>query len=291
MTLKERLLQPGIVQAPGVYDALGAILVEKAGFDALYVSGAGISYTQLGRPDLGMVYPSELLDQVARITDRVSVPVIVDGDTGFGGVLNVHRLVSRLERLGASAIQLEDQVFPKKCGHLDGKELVPAEDMVSRIAAAVDSRHSAEFLIIARTDAIAVEGLPSALDRIAAYGQAGADVLFVEAPTDPEMMRSIVERVSPKPAMANMVEGGKTPFLTAQELEKIGYRMVIYPNSITRRVVHAVQGLLHRLRQDGTTSGAGNEMIQFTELNDLLGRKDLEKLETRWKGSFYSVDS
>ncbi|MHB1612202.1 MAG: isocitrate lyase/PEP mutase family protein [Sulfobacillus sp.] len=289
MTLKERLRQPGIIQAPGVYDALGAILVERAGFDAVYVSGAGISYTQLGRPDLGMVYPDELLDQVGRITDRVSLPVIVDGDTGFGGVLNVHRLISGLERLGASAVQLEDQVFPKKCGHLDGKEVVSTQEMVSRIAAAVDSRHSADFLIIARTDAIAVEGLPQALDRITAYAQAGADVLFVEAPTDASMMKSIVDTVAPKPAMANMIEGGKTPFLDVKALDEIGYRMVIYPNSITRRVVYAVQEMLARLRREGTTTGLADQMVQFVELNDILGRRDLETWENRWKGFHYSI--
>lgn len=282
LTLKTRISRPGIIQAPGVFDALGALLVEQAGFEAVYVSGAGLAYTQLGRPDLGLVYPDELLLQVGRITDRVHIPVIVDADTGFGGVLNIQRIVRALDRFGVSAIQIEDQVFPKRCGHLDGKEVVSSDEMVARIHAAVDTRSRDDLLVIARTDAVAVEGMASAIDRLHTYKEAGADVLFVDAPTDRAMLVDIVEATRPLPAMANMVEGGKTPILSAKELESIGFRLVIYPNSITRRMVQAAQDLLHRLKEQGTTETAGT-MVQFAELNQLLGRAELAAWEDRWK--------
>ncbi len=283
LTLKERLMRPGLIQVPGAFDALGALLVEQAGFEAVYVSGAGLAYTQLGRPDLGLVYPDELLAQVERITDRVRIPVIVDADTGFGGVLNIQRIVRALDRYGVSAIQIEDQVFPKRCGHLDGKEVVPEEEMIARIRAAVDTRSRNDLLVIARTDAVAVQGLQSALNRLQAYREAGADVLFVDAPTDRAMMADIVQAAQPLPAMANMVEGGKTPILSASELEAIGFRLAIYPNSLTRRMVYAGRDLLLHLKEQGTTDTVGDVMVQFAELNQLLGRAELAALEDRWK--------
>lgn len=283
LTLKARLSHAGIIQAPGVFDALGALLVEQAGFEAVYVSGAGLAYTQLGRPDLSLVYPGELLAQVERITDRVQIPVIVDADTGFGGVLNIQRIVRAFDRMGVSAIQIEDQVFPKRCGHLDGKEVVSQEEMLARISAAVDTRSRDDLLVIARTDAAAVEGVQSALHRLHAYREAGADILFADAPTDRSTMKDIVQAARPLPAMANMVEGGKTPFLSAGELEAVGFRVVIYPNSITRRIVYATQELLQTLKDQGTTQPLADVMVPFAELNQRLGRAELSAWEERWK--------
>lgn len=285
MRLKERLTESLIIQAPGVYDALGASLVQQAGFEAAYVSGAGLAYTQLGRPDLGLVFAEEVLAQVERITDRVDIPVIVDADTGFGGVLNIQRLVRALDRRGVSAVQIEDQTFPKRCGHLDGKEVVPMDEMLARLKAALDTRSRDDLLVIARTDAVAVEGVDVAIDRLWAYREIGADILFADAPTDQGMMRKISQAVAPAPTMANMVEGGKTPILTASELEHLGYRLAIYPNSLTRRLVFAARELLTSLKNDGTTSGLAEIMTDFTELNRALGRDELSALEDHWRST------
>jgi 2-methylisocitrate lyase-like PEP mutase family enzyme len=212
VSLKARLTTPGpAVHAPGAFDALSALLIEQAGFDAVYLSGASIAYTQLGRPDLGLVSFDHVADVVARICERVNIPLIVDADTGFGNALNVARTVKVFERNGARAIQLEDQTFPKRCGHLAGKGVAPLDDMVGKVHAALDARRSDETLIIARTDAIAVEGFEPAMERALAYADAGADVVFVEAPGDLEQMKRIVATLGQTPAMANMVEGGKTP--------------------------------------------------------------------------------
>ena len=211
--------RPPILVAPGVYDPLTALIAEQAGFEALYVSGAAIAYTRLGRPDIGLVSMSEVVETVALIRDRVGAHLIVDADTGYGNALNVERTVRLLERAGANAIQIEDQDFPKRCGHLDDKALIPAAEMAGKIKAAVDARHSRETLIIARTDAVAVEGFDRALARAALYREAGADVLFVEAPRQRDELaphRRAVRQAAP--LMANMVEGGKTPMLPASEL-------------------------------------------------------------------------
>ena len=207
--LKTLLADParGLV-APGVYDAFTALLAEQAGFDALYLSGASIAYTRLGRPDIGLVSVSEVISTIELITDRVGLPMIVDGDTGFGNALNVQRTVRGFERAGAQAIQMEDQSFPKRCGHLAGKKLIPAAEMVGKIHAAVDARRTDDFQIIARTDAIAVEGFDAALERAEMYAEAGADVLFIEAPRSLEQMGQIAGRFSARlPLLANMVEG------------------------------------------------------------------------------------
>ena len=217
-TLRSRLAAPPILIAPGVYDALTAHLAERAGFSAVYVSGAGIAYTRLGRPDIGLVAMSEVADTVALIRDRVGSHLIVDADTGYGNALNVARTVRLFERAGANAIQIEDQVFPKRCGHLDDKTLIPAQEMVGKIKAALDARHSRETLVIARSDAIAVEGFEPAIARAVAYRDAGADVLFVEAPKTRDELKRIPLALKGVPLMANMVEGGKTPSLNAADL-------------------------------------------------------------------------
>src|SRR3954468_18131827 len=210
-TLRARLIRKPIVVTPGVYDAFTALAATQAGFTTLYVSGAAIAYTRLGRPDIGLVSMSEAAETIALIRDRVDAHLIVDADTGYGNALNVLRTVRTFERAGASAIQLEDQDFPKRCGHLDGKRLIAAEEMTGKIKAALDARQSSDTLIIARTDAVAVEGFERAIARATLYAQAGADVLFVEAPKTREELARVVEALPGIPLMANMVEGGQTP--------------------------------------------------------------------------------
>jgi 2-methylisocitrate lyase-like PEP mutase family enzyme len=234
-TLRARLNRKPIVVAPGVYDALTALIATQAGFTTLYVSGAAIAYTRLGRPDVGLVSMSEVADTLALIRDRVDAHLIVDADTGYGNALNVARTVRSLERMGAHAIQIEDQDFPKRCGHLDGKALIPAQEMCGKIRAAVDARHSPETLIIGRTDAVAVEGVEPAIERARLYRAAGADVLFVEAPRTRDDLARIASTLGAEvPLLANMVEGGKTPPLSAAELEAIGFSLVIFPGGIVR---------------------------------------------------------
>lgn len=263
------------LHAPGAYDAFSALLIERAGFDALYLSGASISYSLLGRPDIGLVSMAEVRDVIARIADRVSIPMIVDGDTGFGNALNVQRTVRTFERAGASAIQLEDQSLPKRCGHLDNKALVSAPEMVGKIKAALDARSTSETLIIARTDAIAVEGFDAALARARLYAEAGADVLFVEAPETVAQMEAIcAEFAQQVPLLANMVEGGKTPVLERSTLTAMGYRLIISPGAIMRAQTVVIESLLAHLREQGSTMAWREKMLDFMGLNERLGLKE-----------------
>src|SRR5215469_13664753 len=232
--LRSRLMRKPIVVAPGVYDAFTTLVAEQSGFTTLYVSGAAISYTRLARPDIGLVSMSEVVETVGTIRDRVNADLIVDADTGYGNALNVARTMRQFERAGASAIQLEDQEFPKRCGHLDGKVLIPPAEMAGKIKAAVDARRSRQTLVIARTDAIAVEGFERAVERAALYRDAGADVLFVEAPQTRAELERIPRALGNAPLMANMVEGGKTPTLPAAELEAMGFALVIFPGWTAR---------------------------------------------------------
>jgi 2-methylisocitrate lyase-like PEP mutase family enzyme len=274
--LKTLFGQPGSVLAPGVFDAFSAMMAARAGFDALYLSGAAISYTQIGRPDLGLVAASEVVDVIARIRDRVDLPLIVDADTGFGNALNMQRTVRTFERAGASALQIEDQVLPKRCGHMAGKTLVSLDEMAGKVRAAVDARHSEQTLIIARTDAIAVEGFEAALDRANAYVEAGADVLFVEAPQSIEHMRTIVARFGARlPLLANMVEGGKTPVLSQKELEVLGFKLVITPGALVRAIGYLEEEFFARLKADGSTAAMRPRMFDFAALNERLGLPDL----------------
>ena len=275
-TLKTRLQSPDIVTAPGVYDAFSALLVEQAGFDAAYLSGASIAYTRFGRPDIGLLSLDDVAHVTGSIRERVGLHLVVDADTGFGNALNVQRTVRLLERAGASAIQLEDQTSPKRCGHLDGKTLVPAAEMAGKIRAAVDARRSTDTLIVARTDAVAVEGLDAALDRMDRYADAGADVLFVEALRTPADMATALERLAPRaPMLANMVEGGKTPILPAEQLQSLGYRIAIFPGGTVRALSFALQGYLASLRQHGTTEPWWPQMLQFDQLNRLIGTPEM----------------
>ncbi len=278
-SLKAMLRQPDIVLASGVYDALTASLATDAGFRALYLSGASIAYTRLGRPDIGLVTLSEVVETLSLIRDRVATPLIVDADTGYGNALNVQRTVRLLERAGASAIQLEDQTFPKRCGHLQDKSLVPALEMVGKIKAATDARARGETLVIARTDAVAVEGFDQAIDRAERYAEAGADMLFVEAPRDEAQLAAVTARLGQRlPLMANMVEGGKTPILGKDKLQALGFSLVIFPGGIVRAVAKAAKAFYETLARDGTTDAFRGEMFDFDALNALIGTPQMLEL-------------
>jgi 2-methylisocitrate lyase-like PEP mutase family enzyme len=283
-TLRSRLTRKPIAVVPGVYDAFTALVGAQAGFTALYVSGAAIAYTRLGRPDIGLVGMSEVADTLALIRDRVEAHLIVDADTGYGNALNVVRTVRRFEQAGANAIQLEDQDFPKRCGHLEGKALIPADEMCGKIHAALDARHSRETLVIARTDAIAVEGFERALERAARYREAGADVLFVEAPKARDDLARIVAALSASALlMANMVEGGKTPPLPAAELEVIGFALVIFPGGIVRALGHMASDYYASLAAHGTTEPYRSRMLDFEGLNHLIGTPEIVALGKRYE--------
>ena len=274
--LSSRLSRPPILIAPGVYDALTALIAERAGFEALYVSGAGIAYSRLGRADIGLVSMNEVVHTVTLIRDRVGAHLIVDADTGYGNALNVQRTVRLLERAGANAIQIEDQGFPKRCGHLDDKTLVSAQEMVGKIKAAVDARTSRDTLIIARTDAVAAEGFDRAVARAALYRDAGADMLFVEAPRQRDELGSIGARLGKSvPLMVNMVEGGKTPMLPAVELEALGFSLVIFPGAIVRTLAKAAEDFYASLKAHSSTDPFRARMLDFDALNRLLGTAEL----------------
>lgn len=276
LTLRQRLNAPEILLTPGVYDALTAHLAEDAGFEALYVSGAAVAYTRLGRPDIGLTSVSEVADTVALIRDRVDISLVVDADTGFGNALNTRRTMRTFERAGANAIQLEDQTYPKRCGHLADKSVISAIEMAGKIKAAVDARHSEETLVIARTDAVASEGLDAALDRAMLYREAGADVLFVEAPASSGQLAEIGSRLANTlPLMANMVEGGLTPIQNAGELQALGFSLVIFPGGIVRAIARQAQDFYATLKRDGTTAAFRNNMFDFNGLNAVIGTPEM----------------
>ena len=284
--LKQRLQQPQAVLAPGIYDALTALVAEQAGFEALYLSGASIAYTRLGRSDVGLTTFTEVQDTLARITERVHTPVIVDADTGFGNALNVQRTVRGFERAGAAMVQLEDQDFPKRCGHLDGKAVVSTAEMCGKLHAALDARHSAETLVLARTDAVAVEGMDAALERAEAYLACGVDALFIEALRTPEQMDGACQRFAQRvPLLANMVEGGKTPVQSAQELGARGFRIVIFPGGTARAVAHTLQLYYQSLKTHQTTAPIRGQMLDFDQLNALIGTPELLALGEKYSGT------
>ena len=275
-SLREKLDNNKIILVPGIYDSFGALMAEKAGFEALYVSGASISYTKLGSPDLGFVSMSEVAAIVGNISERTSLPLIVDADTGFGNALNVQRTIKVFEKAGARAIQIEDQLLPKRCGHLDGKTLITDQEMCGKIKAALDSRVNSSTLIIARTDAVGVEGFESALDGAQMYYEAGADILFIEAIQDEIQIAEAMKNFGKKvPLLANMVEGGKTPLLSAPELEKLGFSIVIFPGGLVRAFARTAQEYFKSLYETGSTKAKIDEMYSFDELNQLLGTKEI----------------
>ncbi|HEX3380957.1 MAG TPA: oxaloacetate decarboxylase [Paraburkholderia sp.] len=278
------LLANGSVLAPGVFDAFTALIAEQAGFEALYLSGASIAYTRLARSDVGLTTFPEVEDTLARITERVALPVIVDADTGFGNALNVKRTVRGFERAGAAMIQLEDQTFPKRCGHLDGKSVIPVAQMCGKLRAALDARTNHDTLILARTDAAAIEGLDAALERAERYLEAGADALFIEALRSIEQMEAACKRFAGRvPLLANMVEGGKTPVQSAQTLTQLGYRIVIFPGGTARAVAHTLQGYYGSLREHGTTAPWRERMLDFETLNALIGTPELMAESKRYE--------
>ena len=283
MSLKQRLAQDTVLLAPGVYDALSALVAQQAGFEALYLSGASIAYTRLGRSDIGLTTYTEVADTLARITERVGTPVIVDADTGFGNALNVQRTVRGFERAGAAMIQLEDQTFPKRCGHLQGKSVVPAAEMRGKLQAALDARHRSDTLILARTDAAAVEGLNAA--RAESYLACGVDAIFVEALRTPAEMAQTCRRLAHRvPLLANMVEGGHTPISSAQALGQQGFRIVIFPGGTVRSVAHNLAGYYASLKTNGSTTPWREHMLDFDGLNATLGTPELLALGQRYEG-------
>jgi 2-methylisocitrate lyase-like PEP mutase family enzyme len=281
--LRKLLAGPAFI-APGVYDGLTAMQVEQAGFSCAYVSGASVAFTRLGRPDIGLTTMTEVANVISNIRERIEIPMIVDGDTGFGNALNVQRTVRLFERMGASGIQLEDQTLPKRCGHLDGKTLVPVGEMVGKIKAAQDARADENTVIVARTDAIAVHGLDEALERGAAYIEAGADVLFVESPLDDEQLRTVGETLGPQiPLLANMVEGGKTPLHSIDELAALGFQLAIFPGAMVRVLGRAAQMYLETLQRDGSTAGILDRMFDFRALNEVIGTDDMLATGDKYK--------
>ena len=285
-TLRALLRAPDVIVAPGMYDALTALLIEQAGFGCAYLGGASIAYSRIGRPDIGLTSATEVAETVAQVRERISIPLIVDADTGFGNALNTQRTVKMFERMGASGIQLEDQTYPKRCGHLAGKTLVPTSEMVGKVKAALDARADADTVIIARTDAVAVEGFDAALERAHRYAEAGADMLFVEAPRTLDEMAALGRNFAGKiPLLANMVEGGRTPLKPAVELAGLGFKLVIYPGAMMRVTAFAAAEYLKVLKADGETVRMRDRMFDFSQLNAILGLDEIMAAGARYDGT------
>jgi len=284
MNLPALLAEPNLLLAPGIYDSLSGLIATNAGAKAVYLSGASLAYTRFGISDLGLVSVSEVNDTLAAITDRIETPVIVDGDNGFGNALNVQRTVRSFERSGAAAIQLEDQAFPKRCGHLDGKTLISKAEMVGKIKAALDARNNQDMQIIARTDARAVEGLSAAVDRAEAYCEAGADILFIEAPQSLDEMKQLTAQFAGRiPLLANMVEGGKTPIQSTDELAEIGYKIAIFPGGAVRAIAHHLTDYFGQLIANGNNTKFSKKMYDFNGLNDVIETNALLDLGIKYE--------
>lgn len=275
-SLRDLLANKSVIQAPGVYDGLSTVLVEKAGFPAAFLSGGSLSFSRFGRPDMGLVTATEVADTVAIIRERSNIPLIVDMDTGFGNALNVRRTVETFERAGASALQIEDQVAPKRCGHMAGKQVVSADEMVGKIKAALDARHNDDTIIVARTDALGVNGFDDAIERGRKYIEAGCDVLFIEAPQSVEQMKIISRTFADKlPLMHNLVEGGGSPVPGARELADLQYKIAIYPVAMLHFFVKQAPALLQHILLEGSTAAWQHKMIELKDMNELLGSNDL----------------
>ena len=270
--------------APGIYDALSGLIAEQSGAQAVYLSGASIAYTRFGRSDVGLVSVSEVHDTLAAVTDRIKIPVIIDADTGFGNALNVQRTIRNFERAGAAAIQIEDQSFPKRCGHLNGKVLIKTDEMVGKVKAAVDARKTSDTLIIARTDARAVDGLQEAIDRAHTYKEAGADILFIEAPRSVDELKIIRKSFHLNtPLLANMVEGGKTPVKTADDLKNLGFNIVIFPGGAVRAATFQLQEYYAGLLENGSNAEFSKRMHDFDSLNAVIGTPELLSLGKKYE--------
>ncbi len=279
--LRKLMSGPKLVLAPGVADAMNARIVACEGFEALYMTGSGTAATRLGMPDVGLLTMSEMVDNAQRIAEAAGIPLIADADTGYGGPINVIRTVRAYERAGVAAIHIEDQQWPKRCGHFAGKTLVSADEMVSKIKAAVDARNDADFMIIARTDAYSVEGYEATLERADRYAEAGADVIFVEELRTVEQLAAIPKRYK-VPTLYNMGGSGKTPFLTADEIQTLGFRVVIYPNFIMRAAIQAAQGVLRALKTTGSLKSVFEKMSGWEERHEILRMSEVRELEKRY---------
>ena len=278
--LRKLIASDEIIVAPGVYDGMSARLVQRAGFTAVYATGGGIARS-MGYPDLGLLGLTEVADRLSVIVEHAGVPVIADADTGYGNTLNVRRTIREFERAGVAALHLEDQTFPKRCGHLDDKTVVPTGEMVQKLRAARDAASVADLVLIARTDAIAVEGLEAAIERALAYAEAGADVIFVEAPTSEAQMETIARRVA-APKLLNMFEGGKTPLVPLDRLQSLGYRIVIIPSDLQRAAIRAREDTLGAIARDGNSAAVANRMASFKERESAVDTSAWLELDRRY---------
>ena len=281
-TLKRLMARRAGIIVPGAANALFARVIEDLGFECVYVSGAGIANMRLGVPDIGLTTMTEIADTVANIADAVGVPLIVDADTGFGNPVNMVRTVRVLERMGAAGIQIEDQVFPKKCGHFSGKQVIPLEGMLQKVAAAVDTRRDSDLQIIVRTDARAIEGLDRAIERAQAFVEAGADATFVEAPTSEDELARIAREI-PVPQIANMVFGGKTPEVGCQRLKEMGYSAVLYANAPLQAALRAVRECLEALKCEGSLASVSERLATFEERQNTVAKGTWDALEARYR--------
>lgn len=281
-TLRQLLAGDQPVLAPGAYDALSARLVAEAGFPAVYLSGFGAAASLLGRPDVGLLTMTEMADQARRMVDAVGVPVIADADTGYGNPLNVIRTVRVYEQAGVAALHLEDQVAPKRCGHLEGKQVVPADDMVAKVRAATAARTDPDLVLVARTDARAVEGIDAAIDRALRYHDAGADVLFVEAPQTEAEIETVATRLADVPLLFNWAEGGRTPAVPLPWLRDLGFRIVIFPVSTLLAATRALREVLHAIRTTGTPAATMDRLVPFGDFLDLIGLPEVSDVEARF---------
>jgi carboxyvinyl-carboxyphosphonate phosphorylmutase len=280
--LREMLAEPEPVLAPGAYDGLSARLIEQAGFEAVYMTGFGTSASLLGRPDIGHLSFGEMVDNARRIVHAVEVPVIADADDGYGNPINVIRTVQEYETAGVSAIHIEDQVAPKKCGHMEGKQVIDAGEMVEKVRAAVEARRSEDFLIISRTDARAVEGIDAALERARRYREAGADVLFVEAPQSEEEVIAVAEAFPDVPLLFNWLEGGKTPPVSLKRLKELGFSLILFPIGTLLAATRSMREVLAEIRTHGSPIPVMDRLLGFEEFLDLIGMPEIRELEERF---------
>lgn len=271
----------GSIAFPGVFDTLSAKIAQRVGFPMGFVSGYSVAATSIGEPDMGLLTQTEMIDRARQICGSVSIPIIVDADTGYGNPLNVHRTIHLLIAAGAAGCFLEDQVWPKKCGHMRGKQVIPREDYIHKIRAADDARAGRDFFIVARTDALAVEGIDEAVARVEAARAAGADASFIEAPDSLERLEEIGKR-SPAPNVANMIEGGKTPVLPKEKLAKLGFHLILYPLAGLFAASRAIERMYEKLHAEGTTKGEEHSLMTFPEFNDLIGVEEKYALAQRF---------
>ncbi|MGZ8269221.1 MAG: isocitrate lyase/PEP mutase family protein [Burkholderiales bacterium] len=280
--LRALIARPGCIVAPGVADALAARLVALEGFEAVYMTGFGTSLTRLGAPDVGLLTATEMVDNAGRIVEASGLPVVADADTGYGNPINTRRTIRDFERAGVAGVHIEDQVWPKRCGHLAGKRVIPAAEMVAKVKAACDARVDADFVVIARCDAIAVEGLESALERGERYREAGADMLFIEAPVGRADVERVARHFKGVPLLYNMAASGKTPDLPADELGALGFKLAIYPNWIILAAIPAMQAMLRELKAKGSIADIRGKVADFKQFTEIAGLPEIQKLEERY---------